>query len=248
MDPGSHDSAAHILEERNRSTSCATKPGFISHPYLDRLHLKINKEFHFLACQLCQEAIPTKETRKHLINKHAELSLIFDQTCFDSVVEDLAIVLKLPTDISGPRNPVYGLAVHTGIACERCSSVFIKKGTMQNHHRDTHKDIAMPTSWRGCKAQCLKPKGTGSYQTFWEILVDEERSERSSRVIMVEKVMKELEKELDTVQVSNNGQLVSPWLLTTRWHEYVAAFDTPTKEICGRVALPQLDKEDEEDF
>lgn len=65
---------------------------------------------------------------------------------------------------------------------------------------------------------------------------------------MVEKVMKELEKELDMVQVSNDGRLVSPWLLTTRWHEYVAAFDTPAKEIRGRVALPQPDKGDEEDF
>jgi len=32
---------------------------------------------------------------------------------------------------------------------------------------------------------------------------------------MVEKTMKELEKEQDTIQASGDHQLVSPWLLTT---------------------------------
>ena len=201
-------------------------------------------EFRFLVCQLCQEAIPTKETRSHLRNKHAELSSVFDKPCFDGIVKDLTIVSKLPTDISGPRNPVHGLAIHTAIACGLCSSVFTKPAVMQKHYRNVHQNVKVPTSWRSCKAQCLKLKGLGQYQTFWEISTSEGEPRKSSRAIMVEKTMKELEKEQDTIQASGNHRLVSPWLLTTRWHEYVADFDIPAKELCRRVALPRPDEED----
>jgi Orsellinic acid/F9775 biosynthesis cluster protein D len=218
---------------------------FLSHPYLDQLHLKINAEFHFLICQLCQEAIPTKEAQGHISNKHPELSLSFNKTHFYSIVKDLAIIpADLPANISGPRKPVHGLLIHDTIACGHCSSIFGKLTSMQNHHRSQHCDLPMPSSWRSCKGQHMKSEGVGMHRTFWEVIADEEVLPKSSRSIMVEQLMKEVNKELNMVQVPSDHRLVSPWLLTTQWHKYVESYNTSIEVLRGRVAFPQPQEED----
>ncbi|KAG6327692.1 hypothetical protein ID866_11397, partial [Astraeus odoratus] len=84
--------------------------------YLDHLHIKINTEFHFLVCQLYQEAIPTKEVQAHLVNKHMDLPYIFNDICFEDIIKDFDLASELPVDITDPRQPVHGLAIHDVIA------------------------------------------------------------------------------------------------------------------------------------
>jgi hypothetical protein len=47
---------------------------FLHHVFLISLNLVVNAEFHFLVCQLCEEAIPMLTTQGHIINKHPELT------------------------------------------------------------------------------------------------------------------------------------------------------------------------------
>ncbi|KAI6158487.1 hypothetical protein EDD17DRAFT_1488651 [Pisolithus thermaeus] len=54
---------------------------------------------------------------------------------------------------------------------------------------------------------------------------------------LVDSLLKELEPTLQVVQVPLDGRMVSPWLLTTRWHEHMAGKDI--KQLCSLVALPK---------
>ncbi|KAG6328002.1 hypothetical protein ID866_11087 [Astraeus odoratus] len=207
--------------------------------------MKINTELCFLFCQLCQEAVPTKEVQAHLVNKHVDLSYIFDNTCFENAIKNLVLASELPIDISGPRKPIHGLAIHEVLACDNCSSLYTSSKVMREHHMDHHKDLPLLLSWRQCKAQRMKSQGPGRYHIFWEVIPEEDEIQRpSSQAIMVEKVMKELQKELDMVEAPSDQRLVSPWLLTTRWHEYVESLNTPIRELCCQVALPQPQEKD----
>ncbi|KAI6043294.1 hypothetical protein EDC04DRAFT_2510853, partial [Pisolithus marmoratus] len=55
-------------------------------------------------------------------------------------------------------------------------------------------------------------------------------------------LLKELEPTLQVIQTPLDGRMVSPWLLTTRWHEQVAGMDI--KQLCSLVALPKNDDGD----
>ncbi|KAI5980650.1 hypothetical protein EDC04DRAFT_2522496, partial [Pisolithus marmoratus] len=50
-------------------------------------------------------------------------------------------------------------------------------------------------------------------------------------------LLKELEPTLQVIQTPLDGRMVSPWLLTTRWHEHMAGKDI--KKLCSLVALPK---------
>jgi hypothetical protein len=53
----------------------------------------------------------------------------------------------------------------------------------------------------------------------------------------VDSLLKELEPTLQVVQTPLDGRMVSPWLLTTRWHEHMAGKDI--QQLCSLVALPK---------
>ncbi|KAI6041173.1 hypothetical protein EDC04DRAFT_2893388 [Pisolithus marmoratus] len=54
---------------------------------------------------------------------------------------------------------------------------------------------------------------------------------------LVDSLLKELEPTLQVVQTPLDGCRVSPWLLTTQWHEHMAGKDI--KQLCSLVALPK---------
>lgn len=230
--------AADIIDTSRRS-NVATSP-FIHHVFLTRFNLVVNAEFQFLICQLCKEAIPTSMTKGHVVNKHPESIHAFDQVQFDSLVKELQLAPILPISISGPRAIVHGLAVHNALACSQCSMVLTKAKNMRDHHLQHHLHM-VPQKWRACKAQRMKAEGIGSQRTFWEVILDEgdETSiQNSNDTGMIAKLMEELNKQLENVQAPTDHRLISPWLHTTRWHEYAAGSGFSTDQLRRSVALP----------
>jgi hypothetical protein len=107
---------------------------FLHHVFLISLNLVVNAKFHFLVCQLCEEAIPMLMTQGHIINKHSELIYVLYQEQYNSIARELLLAPTLPTGISGPRVIVHSLAMHNALTCAHCPTVFTKVNDMRDHH------------------------------------------------------------------------------------------------------------------
>ena len=202
---------------------------------LTSLNLAINTEFHFLVCQLCKEGITTSMARGHVINKHPELLGAFHQEQLDKVASKLQLAPTLPTSISGLRPIVHDLAVHNVLTCRQCQTVLTKPKNMRYHQLHHHPNNAIPDKWRAYKAQRMKAEGAGSQQ----VIAEEETGIHNSDEAMTARLMKELSEQLKNIQAPTNHQLVSPWLCTTRWHEYVAGHGISTNNLHCSIGLPQ---------
>ncbi|KAI6043207.1 hypothetical protein EDC04DRAFT_2600384 [Pisolithus marmoratus] len=230
--PPPHDSQVPQAEP---SSAAGVESHLIHHPY------------HFLICQLCEEGIAPTAGQAHLVNKHAELLPMFDQDRFDSIMTQLQVATSLP-DITGPRSRVHGLAVFDAIACNSCTMVYTKQKKMRAHHRWKHGDLPIPQHWRSCKAQHMKPEGAGLVCQLWEVTTQASVGEDSRERALADKLLGELEEQLKTVRVPTDNQLVSPWLLTTHWHEWAWWLRKPTEELCAMVALPRPSLPEEEHY
>ncbi|KAI5985430.1 hypothetical protein EDC04DRAFT_2913772 [Pisolithus marmoratus] len=242
--PPPHDSQVPQAEP---SSAEGVESHLIHHPYLDGLNMMVNVELRFLICQLCEEGIAPTAGRAHLVNKHAELLPMFDQDHFDSITMQLQVATSLP-NIVGPRSRVHGLAVFDAMACDSCTMVYTKQKKMRAHHGSKHGDLPIPQHWRPCKAQRMKPEGAGMVRQLWEVATQARAGEDSRERALADKLLGELEEQLKTVRVPKDNRLVSPWLLTTRWHEWARWLRKPTEELRAMVALPRPSLPEEEHY
>ncbi|KAF8120689.1 hypothetical protein EV363DRAFT_1188557, partial [Boletus edulis] len=223
--------------------STAPDVSLIYHPFLTRLNLAVNAEFHFLICQLCKEGIPTSTVQAHIDNKHPELLFAFNQDQFDDATRGIQLASTFPDTIPGPRSIVHGLAICEAIACDQCPTVMTSIKKMKHHHLHNHQGLLIPQKFRACKAQRMKTEGAGKKRTLWEMVVTTDPA-ANSKEIMVTTLMAELNKELEVVQIPTDNRLVSPWLRTTRWHEHVAATSMSIDDLRTKIALPRPQREE----
>ncbi|KAI6009128.1 hypothetical protein EDC04DRAFT_2964128 [Pisolithus marmoratus] len=80
-------------------------------------------------------------------------------------------------------------------------------------------------------------KGAGDTQALWEVEIAQDEGRSTLHQSLVDSLLKELEPTLQVIQTPLDGRMVSPWLLTTRWHEHMAGKDI--KKLCSLVALPK---------
>ena len=227
----------------NTSSSCnKSDPHLIHHPYLDSLNQVVNAEFCFLVCQLCREAVVTSTLKSHLANKHTELSSAYMHKQMQRIEAEHSLSSSLPS-ISGPRSIVHGLRLCDALACGYCPTVMLGSKNMREHHQKHHQDQPVPKNWWSCKAQRMKAEGAGSQCTLWEVVINSEEELSEGEVILAD-LMKDLDKQLENVQAPTDHWLVSPWLRSTHWHEYVAALDSNTERLHRWVALPHVDEID----
>ncbi|KAI6017929.1 hypothetical protein EDC04DRAFT_2607927 [Pisolithus marmoratus] len=119
-----------------------------------------------------------------------------------------------------------------------CPAVFTKEKKLREHHGLQHHDIPVPQHWQSCQAQCMKAEGVGSACKLWEVTGDTRVGSDSREKVLVDNLLKELDQQLKTVQVPTDHCLVSPWLLTTHWHEWARWLRKPTEELCALVSPP----------
>ncbi|KAI6103900.1 hypothetical protein EDD17DRAFT_1763814 [Pisolithus thermaeus] len=101
------------------------------------------------------------------------------------------------------------------------------------HHQQSP---VWPTSWRSCEIQQLR-RGAREAQALWEVEDVEEENHPMLHQFLVDSLLKELEPTLQVVQTPLDGHMVSPWLLTTQWHEHMAGKDI--RQLCSLVTLPK---------
>jgi hypothetical protein len=56
---------------------------------------------------------------------------------------------------------------------------------------------------------------------------------------LVESLLKELDEEFRVQTTNSDGHLVTPWLMTTRWHEYITSAEFNVECLCDMVTTPK---------
>jgi hypothetical protein len=223
---------AYFASEADREV-----PRLTHHKYLEKLNLAINTELHFLCCEICQVAILPGQAKTHVKTQHSQTE--FDDAKFAQAMTEEGIPPDLPS-ISGARSQVEGLAVHDAFACAHCDKVFTSLKNMRNHHSEVHKGTAKPREWRACKAQRFRNGGPGTHQMFWEVENPVE-PEACVKETLIRAMMKDMESVLQVIEVPQDKRTVSPWLLTTRWHEHLAG--NKPEDLMDLVAIPKRNDE-----
>ncbi|KAI5989964.1 hypothetical protein EDD15DRAFT_2454321 [Pisolithus albus] len=233
---------AEEQEEAEEEQEAEEPPsGLIFHPYLSSLNFAVKWEYKFLICEVCKEAVEKKEIEGHLKQTHKNGIFKVDSTHLAKVVEKLKVVSPLPS-IKGPCSPVKGLPVVDAHACHLCSAVFTSQKNIQSHYTDYHK--GSPKDWHRCKAQRLRTQGFGPYHRLWEVNVEPMQERKYLPQDLVNKLLEDVEKDLRVVVVPSDARMVSPLLLKTGWHKYVAN-NSLAKNISGwrkLVSLPTAEE------
>ena len=187
-----------------------------------------------LCCLICQVALPPDHVSSHIQHKHPAIKL--DSTQYCQAVADIKVPVALPTAIAGggSHRPYKGLLIQDGIACHLCSYACRSKPHMGDHHRAQHPSIPTPKIWTSCKVQQLD---RGAHKTFWRVADTKETSCDYQEVI--DRMRQEMAEVIRVEQVPQDKRMVSPWLLTTKWHEHVASHDVMT--LRRLVGIPKAD-------
>ncbi|KAG2110465.1 hypothetical protein BD769DRAFT_1674624 [Suillus cothurnatus] len=201
----------------------ATKGQLLHHPYLDTINVVIDPDLLVLCCQICQVALPPSQMPSHIGNTHSAVRVDDDKYC--QAVADMKIASTLPPSVIGGkyRTAYRGLRIHDGLACDSCAFACSTRDWMAKHHRNTHPTIALPKQWLPCKMQQLN---RGSNKRFWRIAGDDDVACDHQEII--DRMRKEMADVVRVEQVPQEKRMVSPWLLTTKWHEHVAGHDVAT--------------------
>ncbi|KAI6045504.1 hypothetical protein EDC04DRAFT_2888964 [Pisolithus marmoratus] len=102
----------HEQEQEQEQEQEKPPSGFLYHPYLDTINLKVDWEFRFLICDVCKEAIKKQDVIGH-VKTH---KLKVDPSQLAKATDQLKVVSDFPT-IKGPHLPVKGLPLHNAFAC-----------------------------------------------------------------------------------------------------------------------------------
>ena len=197
----------------------------------------VDPNLQVLCCLICQVALPPDHISGHIENTHPGLQLDGDQ--YSKAIFDMKIPTTLPTSITGGQytKAYKGLKVQDGLACGLCSYVCSSKNTMGNHHRQEHATMDSPREWAPCKIQQLN---RGLNRQYWRVSGDDEVFCDHQEVI--DRMRKEMAEVTVVEQVPQESRMVSPWLLTTKWHEHVAGHDISM--LRKLVEIPKADDPD----
>ncbi|KAG2030468.1 hypothetical protein BDR03DRAFT_987079 [Suillus americanus] len=206
--------------------SSALKDQLLHHPYLDTINVVVDPDLLVLCCQTCQVALPPSQMPSHIGNAHSAVRVDDDKYC--GAVADMKIASALPSSVAG------GLRIHDGLACDSCTFACGSRDWMARHHRDKHPTVTLPKQWSPCKTQQLN---NGSNRKFWRVAGDDDVVCDHQEVI--DKMRKEMADVIRVEQVPQEKRMVSPWLLTTKWHEHVAGHDVGT--LRKLVEFPKAD-------
>lgn len=136
--------------------------------------------------------------------------------------------------------PIGGLRVYSALQCSFCSKIYRSEETMRNHHWNAHPTIPSPQIWNKCLAQQLN---RGTNKTFFLVqdigsLTNPNPSSEDIKTSLVTQAKHNLQEIYASMEVeTKDARLISPWLLSTKWHQFVANLDTSA--LRALVALPK---------
>jgi hypothetical protein len=143
----------------------------------------------------------------------------------------------LPVMDYGPLDEVEGLKVHDGIMCTLCDKPLLKERSMHDHHLQAHPGLPTPKTWPAIKVQQLDAALSRSY--FRVVPSSRRRSEPLDPDVVIHNLRAEMHEAARDQPRTVNTRMVSPWLLTTKWHEHTRGYSVP--ELRRLVQYPKKD-------
>lgn len=204
----------------------------IFNTYLDSIDL-VATTWGGLCCKSCGVAFPPAMMLNHLKAKdHKFDKIVIDEVQFKAALETCNILSQLPNPPTSLVSQVAGLMLHDGFICSFCSTMTSTKESMDRHTRD-HKDKTLSQSYQSCQLQRFN--GTaGAVRTWFQVqMTSPPAHTRSILDQFLMDVETQLGKTVYDPTASNDPRTVSPWLLTTKWHEELKGKDITT--LCETV-------------
>jgi hypothetical protein len=175
-----------------------------------------------IICTGCGIALEPHSILYHLRNLHNLKKPKLLQSHLDDLCNQYRIPAKfLP--IQGPIPQIQGLTLYrNGVQCEHCGFMSGQRNIVTTHHQKMHVKDGLNAQIKEIALQRLS--SLPDSKKYFSVLLADAPSGLNVEV-------QDLRHRCDAAYVSfapsdNENRTVSPWLLTTRWHEHVAKYDS----------------------
>jgi hypothetical protein len=196
----------------------------LRHPYLESLGLVVDPVLSCLCCESCRIALVPKHVNAHIKKMHGLDSIDVNGVKLAEACKRLGALSDLP-NMKGPniKQQHAGLALYDGIGCTRCQYACLSRESMRKHFQQCHQDVKLQTIWPQALVQQLDKQTSN---TFFRVEPWAKPEAMPDSIYL-----KNLEESLEAERTEGrregetNARQISPWLLTTRWHEHIAGHD-----------------------
>ena len=173
---------------------------------------------------------------------HKKTHLQVQQHKLDEALVEMKVNKDLPSppcttlDVQAPL-PYEGLKVLEGFACTLCTQLALSESYLKDHYTREHPHHPHPSQLTQCSMQRFSLMHAGPLRMLFRV-----QSETPNHIQPVMSVAATAQQQMaKALQVPRkrgnvNKRSVSPWLLTTKWHEHVHGYDV--KELCDLLAFP----------
>lgn len=194
-----------------------------------------------MLCEWCQSLVLPDQVQSHLKNSnHKQSRFKVDKAHLEAALAEMEIEPELPLPpCTYPGQeappPFRGLAVLKGFECPNCPQLSISEKYLQRHHVKKHPDHSQPSHFSECFMQRFN---LSSNRDLFKVEPHPSVQLKGIAAIIAS-AREEMAKVLDAPRVRKevDPRAVSPWLLTTKWHEHVRGFEV--QELCNLIAFPR---------
>ncbi|KAH9828612.1 uncharacterized protein C8Q71DRAFT_719204, partial [Rhodofomes roseus] len=165
----------------------------------------------------CQVALPREQVAGHLSQHHKLIP--YDATLLDEECTTLDLAVLPSLGGKDPIEAIAGLRIHQGMACSACPKVAQSSEWLRVHFSQVHTGQTKPKEWRTCTMQHLSD--VPPFHAWFEVASPQPASNSTSPLLQF--IQKMTESTNILVQPQDSRE-ISPWLLSTHWHEHTAPF------------------------
>jgi hypothetical protein len=203
--------------------------------YIHSLGLVINTQLHCFCCEFCEVALTPSQVQGHISRVHAGSKICVDHQLLQASAEALDVLPDFPSPPGELTPPFDHIKVQEGLRCSHCPKVLGQPESMKKHHNLLHHDHPVPAKWSSCFMQRLSTQ-PGYASSFFEVMAPIPQLTTSIDV-MIQKLNDDMENARKLDVTAQCSRRISPWLLTTGWHEHVAGHDT--QELLDLISFPR---------
>ena len=212
----------------------------LRHPYLESLGLIVDPVLSCLCCESCKVALVPRHVEAHIKKTHGCAGICINKDQLAEACLRLDVSSEMP-HMKGPdiKQQHAGLALYEGIGCPHCPYACLSRESIRKHFWQDHPGHRPAEFWPQVLVQRLDKQ---TNNTFFRV-EPWNKPEAMPDDIYLKNIEESLEDDRrgeggGTGEV--NARQVSPWLLTTRWHEHFAGYDA--RELKQLVATPKKDE------
>jgi hypothetical protein len=210
------------------------------HPYLDSLGLVVNNRLQYMCCEWCQATVSPDRVQGHLktpAHKNSKIRVQQEKLQEAMVKMHIAKDHPLPPcttlDMQAPVS-FQGLKVLEGFACTLCTQLANAESSLKDHYTRAHPTQKCPSTLIPCIMQRFSMAQIGPPRTLFRVVPSHSIQTppiQSVSVTAQQEMAKVLQIPRQRMEVDPRS--ISPWLLTTKWHEHVLGYNV--KELCDLV-------------